>query len=125
MAKLVNAAVCKTAMRRFDPGLRLQARAHARISMVEWCIKKGLFRNVNHAIWFINSFSLFIFAILVYKNLFGRYIFLIPIVLHLSPIINAIRVVYVKKEKSEIYSYDCIWFNSLMLLCYIVLTFTF
>lgn len=32
MAKLVNAAVCKTAMRRFDPGLRLQGIMNRRLS---------------------------------------------------------------------------------------------
>jgi hypothetical protein len=33
VAKLVNAAVCKTAMRRFDPGLRLK----------DWCTARACF----------------------------------------------------------------------------------
>jgi len=93
--------------------------------MIEYLLKKGLFKNANHAIWFTCSIFFFIFVILLYYGKLGKYVFLLPIIFHLSPILNAININYIKKEKSEIYSDDCIWFNILMVICYIILMLVF
>jgi len=93
--------------------------------MTEWLIKKRIFRNANHAIWFVNAFFFFMFATLVHLDKFGKLIFLVPIIFHTIPVFYAIRVIHINKKESELYSNDCIWFNILLVVCYIVLMYTF
>jgi len=93
--------------------------------MIEWLLKKEIFKNANHAVWFLSSFFFFVLVVLMSWGKLGRFVFLLPIIFHLSPIFNAVRTIYFKKQESEIYSDDCIWFNILMVVCYIVLMCTF
>jgi len=69
--------------------------------MIGYWLKKGLFRNANHAIWFINTVFFFIFIALFTTGKFGKSIFIIPLLMHLSPIINSINTNYIKKEKMK------------------------
>ncbi|MFA5991139.1 MAG: hypothetical protein WC794_02765 [Candidatus Doudnabacteria bacterium] len=91
--------------------------------MIEWFITKGLFRNANHAIWFFCSGAMFL---LVLANWFlpqkSWALFIIPAIAHVPPLVKSILVVS-QKEESEIYSKDCIWFNSLMIVFYTILVF--
>ena len=88
--------------------------------MIEWLIKKGKFRNANHAIWFLASVSILILVILYYLVPFNKWFLLIvPAVVHVSPLFNSV-VRKVKNIPSEIYSEDCIWFNGVMIGVYLV-----
>ena len=88
--------------------------------MLEYFINKGYFRNANHGIWFVNSLFFLAFSALFFWGKLGNYVLLFPIAVHISPIINSVRKI-ILKQKSEIYSVDCIWFNALMILGYIIL----
>ena len=90
--------------------------------MIDWLIRKGMFRNANHAIWFLCTIG---FLLVVLGNYwFPRekiVFFIIPLVVHLPPFIASLSVVYLQKRESELYTKDCIWFNGLMILVYFAL----
>ena len=90
-------------------------------NVIDYFIKKGWVRNPNHAIWFFCSVYFFIFTILSFFGRFGKIILILPIIFHMSAVTGAIVTIYIKKEKSEVYSKDCIWYNSLMTLMYGIL----
>ena|SRR3989338_8185245 len=112
-----------------EPGIRRNKELRDGIGrmffMIEWWLERGYFRNANHAIWFINSTCFIVFYLLIRLDMFGRFALLLPVILHTSPIVNSIRKTYIKKEKSEIYSVDCIWFNAIMVLLYALLMYAF
>jgi len=89
--------------------------------MMDYLIKRGFVRNPNHAIWFVSSVFLCYFAILIFVGKAGRWAILVPIIFHISAIISSIYTLYIKKETSEVYSKDCIWWNSLMIVVYLIL----
>jgi len=93
--------------------------------MIGYVLKKKWVQNINHAIWFLSSISFLFFTLLIKWNKFGRYVLILPIIYHLSPIINSINTVVIKKEKSEIYSIDCIWFNFIMVILYGIVMYVF
>lgn len=87
----------------------------------EWAVRKKLFRNINHAIWFLMSLWILILttAYFFYPNY--KIILLLPIAIHLVALIQAIVTVNIQKIPSETLSRDCIWFNAFMLSIYILL----
>jgi len=90
--------------------------------MIEFFVKKGVFRNANHAIWFLSSIGFFILILSWSLFEFSRLVLIfIPLIIHIPPIAASIRKVIFLKEKSEIYSKDCIWFNVLMVLFYLII----
>lgn len=92
--------------------------------MIEWLVKKGYFRNENHAIWFVSSFGFFVLSICNYFYPKNLWMFLIiPTVVNLPPLITSINKIFIKKEEGHLYSKDCIWFNFLMICLYFALFF--
>ena len=90
--------------------------------MIEWLVNKKIFRNANHAIWFLTSVGFLLITLAWHFFPNQRLIFLIiPTIVHLPPFITSIVVVFVKKQDNEIYSGDCIWFNAILILVYISL----
>lgn len=88
--------------------------------MIEWFIKKNLFKNENHAIWFMCSMGFLIIIFSGYYYPIYPYIFIIaPIIIHIPPFITAI-VKYKKGELDHLYSRDCIWFNFLIIIIYLI-----
>ncbi|TRZ64490.1 MAG: hypothetical protein D4Q79_01400 [Spirochaetia bacterium] len=89
--------------------------------MIEWLVNKKVFKNVNHAIWFLSSVGFLLITISWYLFPGQRLILLIiPAVANLPPLITSIFVVYVKKENNEIYSSDCVWFNAFIIILYLL-----
>ena len=87
--------------------------------MIEWLVDQGLFRNSNHAIWFLCTVG--ILAVLIIQRLFPRFVWLIPLtglIVHVPPLITSFVRVVVRKQASDLYSRDCIWYNAAMLLIY-------
>lgn len=86
--------------------------------ILEWFVQKKLFRNVNHALWFV--MSIYILALITayyfYPN--SKIIIFLPIAIHLTAFLQSIYV-YIKKVSSEAISKDCIWWNLFMLLIYL------
>jgi len=89
----------------------------------EWGVRKKFFRNINHAIWFLMSMWLLILTAAYYFYPGRDIIILFPLSIHFVAFLQSLYVVYVKKEKSETISKDCVWFNPLMILVYIILFF--
>lgn len=88
--------------------------------MIEWLVRKRIFRNSNHAIWFLASISIFILVVVHYLLPFNKWLLLIvPAVVHVSPFVNSV-VRKVKNIPSEIYSVACIWFNGVMIGVYFI-----
>ena len=81
--------------------------------MIEYLLKTGLFRNANHAIWFSFSIFFLLFFLLNQWGGWGKIILVLPIIWHASPLLHGLRIVR-RNEVNEIYSADCIWFNTLM-----------
>lgn len=89
--------------------------------MIEWLVKKGIFRNANHAIWFLCSTGIFLAIVINYfypKNIW--LILAAPLIVHVPPFMKA-SIVVMRKEKNEIYDRDCIWFNFGMIVLYVFL----
>ncbi|HBD24559.1 MAG: hypothetical protein A2566_03590 [Candidatus Zambryskibacteria bacterium RIFOXYD1_FULL_40_13] len=88
----------------------------------EWAVRKKLFRNINHVLWFM--MSVYILALIVayyfYPN--SKIVILLPIAIHLTAFFQAIYS-YIKKISSESISRDCIWWNLFMLFIYSLLLF--
>jgi len=88
--------------------------------MIAWLVKNKYFRNENHAIWFLASFGVFTFVLTLFFKPFPEIFLLVPLFFHISPFITSILTTR-SKEKSNLYSKDCIWFNGVMILIYLVL----
>ena len=89
--------------------------------MIEWLLRKKLFRNANHAIWFLASLGFFLFVVICYFYPSKNYVILItPLLVHFPPLIASTVKVY-NREPSELYSKDCVWFNATMIVLYLVL----
>lgn len=89
--------------------------------MIKYFVSVGIFRNVNHAIWFMTTLG--IFVVLVLQRIFPEHLSIILLIgtcVHVSPIINAV-IVAAKKEDSDLYTRDCITYNMAMLILYGVL----
>lgn len=87
--------------------------------MIEWLVQRGYFVNANHAIWF--TFSIFTFVFVSQLLLSpSPWTFVLPLVFHGSPVVMSIVKIYIRKQRSDIYSKDCIWFNALMVFGYLV-----
>ncbi len=89
----------------------------------EWAVRKKLFRNLNHAIWFLMSAWLLLLTLAYYFYPGSLFIVLLPASIHLVAFFQAIYVVRIKKQASRTLSKDCIWFNLLMVLVYLCLFF--
>jgi len=89
----------------------------------EWGVRKKLFRNINHAIWFLMSVWLLVLTAVYYFYPRHNIVILFPIAIHFVAFLQSIYVVYIKKEPSQTLSKDCIWFNPLMILIYAFLFF--
>lgn len=89
--------------------------------MIEWLVEKKLFRNENHAIWFLCSVGFL--AVLVSSHFnpnFPGIFLIVPLIVHVPPLVTSTHKIYTK-QKSNVYSKDCIWFNALMILVYLSL----
>ena len=89
--------------------------------MIQWVVEAGLFRNVNHAIWFCCTFAILITVIV--QRLYPRVVWSVPLsglIVHVSPMVNAVRV-WVRGEESELYTRDCIIYNGFMVVIYLAL----
>jgi len=89
--------------------------------MIEWIVGKKLFRNENHAIWFLCSagFLIVLMSSHFWPN-FALIFLIVPLVVHVPPLVTSIHKVYTR-QSSELYSRDCIWFNTLMIFVYLLL----
>jgi hypothetical protein len=89
--------------------------------MIEWLVKKKIFKNANHAIWFLCSAAIFL---LVLINRFYPRATWVPLAallaVHVPPFAKSSLVV-LRKQKNDIYDRDCVWFNFLMIVLYVVL----
>lgn len=85
--------------------------------MIEYLVNKKYFRNENHAIWFLCSI-IFLLSYIIFKLNLEKLNLVILIIIHTSAFLNS-SYIFTKKIKSEIYSFDCIWFNFLMTLIYL------
>ena len=92
------------------------------ISILEWAVEKKLFRNANHALWFQMSVWLLILTLAYYFYPNSSIIIFLPIAIHLVAFIQS-SITYKRKEESQTLSQDCIWFNALMSLFYIIIYF--
>lgn len=88
----------------------------------EWAVRKKLFRNTSHVLWFMMSIYILtlITAYYFYPN--SKIIILLPITIHLTAFLQSIYT-YMRKISSETISKDCIWWNLFLLLIYIFLYF--
>lgn len=89
----------------------------------EWAVKRKLFKNINHAIWFLMSIWLLIFTVAYYFYPKIKLLILLPISIHFVAFLQSIYTVYIKKEPTETLSKDCIWFNALIVFIYLSLLF--
>ncbi len=88
----------------------------------EWAVRKKLFRNINHVLWFMMSVYILALVITYYFYPNSKIIIFLPIAIHLTAFLQAIYT-YVKKISSETISKDCIWWNLFMLLVYVAIFF--
>lgn len=86
--------------------------------LAQFFVKKKLFRNVNHAIWFFMSVLIFILTIAYYFYPNLKIVILLPVLMHLFAVLEATYVIIIKKQESETLSKACIRFNGFMLLIY-------
>ena len=94
--------------------------------MIEWLVNEKIFRNANHAIWFLTSIGFLLLTVVLHLFPNQRLIFVvIPAIINLPPFITSFIAVHIQKRESEIYSQDCIWFNLILILVYILLFFFF
>ena len=91
------------------------------ISILEWAVSKKLFRNVNHALWFLMSFWILVLIILYYFYP-DLPVIIIPLAIHLVALIQSVLAI-ISKRPSETLSKDCIWFNAVMVGLYLILFF--
>ncbi len=89
--------------------------------MIEWLVKKKIFRNANHAIWFLCSMGIFLLVLANYFYPRGTWVILAaPLIVHIPPLSKSSMVV-LRKEKNQIYDKDCVWFNFTMIVLYVLL----
>ena len=93
--------------------------------IINWFVEKKIFRNENHAIWFFMSIAIFLVFILLYFFPKNKIVFIFPIAIHLLSFFMASISVFIKKESSNLFSKDCIWFNLLMIFVYVILYLVF
>lgn len=91
--------------------------------MLEWAVRKNLFRNAVHALWFLMSMWILFFVVAYYFFPSLTYLIFVPVVLHITAFLQSVWVVFIKKEGSETFSKDCTWFNLYMALIYAALFF--
>ncbi|OGE87656.1 MAG: hypothetical protein A3J07_02990 [Candidatus Doudnabacteria bacterium RIFCSPLOWO2_02_FULL_49_13] len=89
----------------------------------EWAVRKKLFRNINHAIWFLMSVWLLLLTLAYYFYPDRRLIILLPLGIHLVALVQSSHATYIKKQPTETLSKDCIWFNAVMVGLYLILFF--
>ena len=95
---------------------------YTKFMIVEWAVKKKLFRNENHAIWFLLSMWILVVSIAHFFYPAHHIVFLVPVLLHGIALIQAIHAT-ATKHASVTLSKDCIWFNAIMILVYILIYF--
>jgi hypothetical protein len=90
----------------------------------EWAVRKRLFRNINHAIWFLMSMWVLILTTAYYFYPGLKILILLPVAIHFVAFWQAVHIIYIKSQSSETLSKDCMWFNALMTIIYAGLFFT-
>ena len=83
----------------------------------EWSVRKKLFRNINHALWFMMSMYMLMLVTAYYFYPGLKTLILFPIIVHLVAFIQAVYS-NAKKLSSETISEDCRWWNLFMVLVY-------
>jgi len=89
-----------------------------------WLIELVTFRNGNHLIYFLLTFPLLIWLAFstLFRTLHAPY-FILPMVsiIYASIAFMAYNVVIIEQNQSKVYSVDCIWYNSFLSVCYMVM----
>lgn len=89
--------------------------------MIDWVVRKKYFQKANHAIWFLTTISFAGLVVFYYFLPRQKWVWLVPIfIFHISPIVKSVKVIK-NREQSDLYSKDCIWFNALMILSYLII----
>lgn len=90
--------------------------------ILEWFVSKKLFRNINHALWFVMSVYILALVTAYYFYPNSKIIIFLPIAIHLTAFLQSVYVL-IKKVSSESISKDCIWWNLFMFLIYLSIFF--
>jgi len=93
------------------------------IMIFEWAVKKRLFRNTSHAMWFLMSVWVLILTTAYYFYPDLRVIMLLPVSIHGVALVQAVYSICIKKISTETLSVDCLWFNAFMVVVYVSLFF--
>jgi hypothetical protein len=89
--------------------------------IIEWLVRKKFFRNENHALWFFLSMGFYLLALSYYFLPHSKAILVLLAGVHLVSLVITIYTIYILKQKTNLFSRDCVWFNSLMLILYIIM----
>lgn len=88
--------------------------------MIDFVREIANFRNLNHEVWFYLSMIQLIVCVSLYFIFKFKLQFLFMIVYHTVTSIQA-TIITLFGIKSSIYSVDCIWFNGIMVVIYVIL----
>lgn len=78
------------------------------------------FRNASHEEWFYFTVCLFLITLLIYVCSKMRALFLILVCPYAMNSLGALIVV-VSNKPSKVYSVDCIWFNGVVAMLYLMI----
>lgn len=85
---------------------------------MEWLRNLVSFRNGNHLTYFLLTFPLTILMVVsfVLSEAKGVYTYIMPfsVLIYLAIMAKAIYIVLIKKVESEVFSFDCIWYNGFL-----------
>lgn len=91
--------------------------------MIGWLVERRYFRNANHAIWFLLSLMVLGLVVAYYFLPKFSWVWLLPpAVMHVSPIIISHKL-RKRRQPSDLYSEDCVWFNTAMIVIYLIIGF--
>lgn len=92
---------------------------------MEWLSDLFTFRNGNHLTYFLFTFPVVVlYGVTFIIGANSRpYLYFLPfmVVMYVAIAIRAYQVVVVRKQQSEVFSIDCIWYNSLLAVSYSVM----
>lgn len=95
---------------------------------MDWIVDLFTFRNNNHLIYFLTTFPLLILLIVAFvvSKKEKKCSFVLPfamlILTYASIAAKAVQVVLIQQVESEVFSTDCIWYNSFLAVCYLILS---
>ena len=95
--------------------------------MGEWLTGLFTFRNGNHLFCFLTTFPILVMfgAFVIFGEKINSRVFSVPLpfmaILYALIALEAYRVVIVKNIDSQVFSIDCIWYNSFLAVGYLIL----